>query len=90
MSLQDLGKWIPNGWQGPKELLRIVSNCLWALALAQLAGADLHRIGLAPPVAWWVTMILATVAWLVTLRISAWQEAKKAEAQKAEDVLPSE
>ena len=79
MSLADLGKWIPDGFQGPKELLRIVSNLLWALALAQLAGADLHRVGLAPPVPWWVTMLLATVAWLVTLRISAWQEEKKAQ-----------
>ena len=79
MSLQNLGKWIPDGFQGPKELLRIVSNLLWALALAQLAGADLARVGLAPPVPWWVTMLLATAAWLVTLRISAWQEEKKAQ-----------
>jgi hypothetical protein len=70
--------WIIEHLQGPKELLRIVSNALWLLALAQLAGADLHKIGLDPPVPWWVTLLLATAAWAVTLRLSAWQEEQKA------------
>ena len=82
MNLSDLGKWIPDGWQAPKELLRIVSNCLWALALAQVAGADLARIGLAPPVPWWGTVILAAAAWMVTLRISTHQEEKRTNGTK--------
>ena len=77
MNMLDLKKWLPDGWQAPKELLRIVSNCLWALALAQIAGADLGRIGLAPPVPWWGTVALAAAAWMVTLRISTHQEEKR-------------
>jgi flagellar biosynthesis component FlhA len=85
MSAEKVGSWILEHLQGPKELLRIVSNILWALALAMLAGADLERIGLHPPVPWWVVLILAVAAWWVTMKISERQE-----AQKAAGVLPSE
>ena len=71
-----LRPWLPDGWQGPKEVARIASNLLAALALAQVLGADLGRIGLAPPLPWWQTALLAVGTWLVTIRIGNHQEAR--------------
>lgn len=74
---EELRRWIPDGWQGPKELLRIAANLLAALFLAQVLGADLARIGLTPPLPWWGSGLLALAAWLVAMRISTHQEERK-------------
>ena len=71
---------MPDTWQSPKELLRILSNLLAALFAAQVLGVDFKALGvgwLSPVLPWYATGGLLLGCLMAIQYISNRQEAEK-------------
>lgn len=93
--MSEVQKWAPwalDNLQPWKRLLSLAANVLVVLALAQVAGVDIEKLtggAVVPPVPWWGTGALATLALLVESRLANAQEIRLREAVGVASVPPA-